>query len=58
MAQINQIRNWVKDLYPHSASWHRRVDRMFDQQVFAIWKDHEEKKEKEVELNGQQLTLF
>lgn len=58
MAQINQIRNWVKDLYPHSSSWHRRVDRMFDQQVFAIWKDHQEKKEKEVKINGEQLTLF
>jgi len=56
--EMNQIRNWVKDLYPHSASWHRRVDRMFDQQVFAIWKDHERKKEKEIEINGEQLTLF
>lgn len=56
--EMNQVRNLVKDLYPHSASWHRRVDRMFDQQVFAIWKDHERKKEKEVKIHGEQLTLF
>lgn len=56
--EMNQVRNLVKDLYPHSASWHRRVDRMFDQQVFAIWKDYERKQEKEIKINGEQLTLF
>jgi hypothetical protein len=56
--QNSQIRNQVKDLYPHSSSWHRRVDRMFDQQVYAIWKDHQEKEEQEEQANPKQLSLF
>lgn len=56
--QIHQIRNSVKDLYPHSSSWHRRVDRMFDQQVYAIHKRIEEEKEAEEKSNPKQLSLF
>jgi len=58
--QNSQIRNQVKDLYPHSSSWRRRVDRMFDQQVYAIWKDHQEKQEREEEqqIHPKQLSLF
>jgi hypothetical protein len=31
---------------------------MFDQQVYAIWKDHQEKQEKEEQANPKQLSLF
>lgn len=55
---MNQIRNSVKDLYPHSSSWHLRVDRMFDQQVYAIYKQHEEAAEKAERESPKQLSLF
>jgi hypothetical protein len=55
---MSQIRNSVKEMYPHSASWHLRVDRMFDQQVYAIYKEHEEAEEKKEKANPKQLSLF
>ena len=59
MMDQNQIRNMVKDLYPNSPVWKRKVDRMEDVQVFAIYKRVEEEREELQKIQPyEQGTLF
>lgn len=43
-----QKRSAVKDMYPKSHRWAKRVDRMSDDQVFAIWVRNQQNQSKEV----------
>ena len=55
------VRNSVKDLYPKSKIWANKVDRMKDDQVFAIYMRsiNDQKPEKPEDLVPEgQLTLF
>lgn len=58
-----QIRTWLKERYPHSTTWHRKVDKMGSSQVIAIYYrmqgnvQPKEAKEKS-DVSAQQLTLF
>lgn len=60
--QIRHIRQAVMELYP-TATWHHRVSRMPDNQVYAIWKRSQEQPvkkkepEKKEEVNHQ-ITIW
>ena len=40
----HQVRAEVMDMYPGSITWQSRVNRMPDNQVFAIWRSKQERK--------------
>lgn len=43
MSNMQAIRKYVMDLYPNP-TWHRRVHKMPDNQVYAIYRAKEEEK--------------
>ena len=46
--KIAEIRAEVMNMYPHSLTWHRRVSRMPENQVYAIYRDNQERKHRPV----------
>lgn len=59
--QDHSLRNSVKELYPHSSAWAKKVDRMSREQVFAIFKRSQEEQAAEPQddlVPDEQLKLF
>jgi Na+-translocating ferredoxin:NAD+ oxidoreductase RnfD subunit len=54
-----QLKDSLKEMYPNSSGWHRKVDTMSKAQAFAIYMRFEEQKQKEERQEIYvQATLF
>jgi hypothetical protein len=52
-----QLRSFLKQQYPNSWNWHKRVDQMSYDQLVAVY-IRIRGKEPEVDVSPEQLTLF
>ena len=54
----SERRTWLKKQYPND-TWARKVDKMSDRQVYAIWQsiDRKQKAAAKAEAENHQLTL-